>query len=90
MIIFATTIAAPTNARIELAGSAENVVMTRTFSKIYGLAGLRIGWGYGPAHVIDALKSGLYGMQAQKGEFVLFRRGLKEDTAAPFLRQLGA
>lgn len=40
---------------IELAGSAENVVMTRTFSKIYGLAGLRLGWGYGPAHVIDAL-----------------------------------
>ncbi|MCB1487798.1 MAG: histidinol-phosphate transaminase [Bauldia sp.] len=40
---------------IELAGSADNVVMTRTFSKIYGLAGLRIGWGYGPAHVIDAL-----------------------------------
>jgi histidinol-phosphate aminotransferase len=40
---------------IELAGSADNVVMTRTFSKIYGLAGLRIGWGYGPAHVIDAI-----------------------------------
>jgi histidinol-phosphate aminotransferase len=40
---------------IELAGSADNVVMTRTFSKIYGLAGLRIGWGYGPEHVIDAL-----------------------------------
>ena len=32
---------------IELAGTADNVVMTRTFSKIYGLAGLRIGWGYG-------------------------------------------
>ena len=29
--------------------------MTRTFSKIHGLAGLRIGWGYGSAHVIDAL-----------------------------------
>ena len=40
---------------IELAGSAPNVVMTRTFSKIYGLAGLRIGWCYGPAQVIDAL-----------------------------------
>jgi histidinol-phosphate aminotransferase len=40
---------------IELAGAADNVVMTRTFSKIYGLAGLRIGWGYGPAHVIDAI-----------------------------------
>ena len=33
----------------------ENVVMTRTFSKIHGLAALRLGWLYGPAHVIDAL-----------------------------------
>jgi histidinol-phosphate aminotransferase len=29
--------------------------MTRTFSKIYGLAGLRIGWCYAPDHVIDAM-----------------------------------
>jgi histidinol-phosphate aminotransferase len=40
---------------VELAAEAENVVMTRTFSKIYGLANLRIGWVYGPAAVIDAL-----------------------------------
>jgi len=40
---------------IELAGTAPNVVMTRTFSKIYGLAALRLGWCYGPEHVIDAL-----------------------------------
>ncbi len=40
---------------IELAGSAENVIMTRTFSKIYGLAGLRIGWGYGSAHILDVI-----------------------------------
>jgi histidinol-phosphate aminotransferase len=40
---------------IELAGSHDNVVMTRTFSKIHGLAGLRIGWCYGPAGVIDAI-----------------------------------
>ncbi len=33
----------------------DNVVMTRTFSKIHGLGGLRIGWGYGPQHVIDVL-----------------------------------
>lgn len=32
-----------------------NVVMTRTFSKLYGLGGLRIGWGYGPTHIIDVL-----------------------------------
>ena len=40
---------------IELVSSNENVVMTRTFSKIHGLAALRIGWVYGPAHIIDAL-----------------------------------
>ncbi len=33
----------------------ENVVMTRTLSKIHGLGGLRVGWAYGPAHVIDVL-----------------------------------
>lgn len=40
---------------LELAGAAENVVMTRTFSKIYGLANLRVGWAYGPAPVVDVL-----------------------------------
>jgi histidinol-phosphate aminotransferase len=40
---------------MELAAKAPNVVMTRTFSKIYGLAGLRLGWMYGPAPVVDAI-----------------------------------
>lgn len=40
---------------MELAGSAPNVLMTRTFSKIHGLAALRVGWAYGPASVIEAL-----------------------------------
>lgn len=38
-----------------LATLRENVFVTRTFSKIYGLGGLRIGWGYGPRHIIDVL-----------------------------------
>jgi histidinol-phosphate aminotransferase len=38
-----------------LATQRDNVFMTRTFSKLYGLGGLRIGWGYGPAAVIDVL-----------------------------------
>ncbi len=42
-------------AGIELVSSSDNVVMTRTFSKIYGLAGARLGWAYGPDHVIDAM-----------------------------------
>src|SRR5438093_654732 len=40
-------------AGIELVATSENVVMCRTFSKIYGLAALRLGWLYGPAHVVD-------------------------------------
>lgn len=40
---------------IELVATSENVVMIRTFSKIYGLAAVRLGWLYGPAHVVDAL-----------------------------------
>jgi histidinol-phosphate aminotransferase len=42
-------------AGIEIVATSENVVMTRTFSKIYGLASLRLGWCYAPAAVIDAL-----------------------------------
>jgi histidinol-phosphate aminotransferase len=42
-------------AGIELVATSENVVMCRTFSKIYGLAALRLGWLYGPEHVVDAL-----------------------------------
>lgn len=43
------------SAALELASTRDNVVTTRTFSKIYGLAGLRLGWGYGSAHIVDAL-----------------------------------
>lgn len=42
-------------AGIELVSNSRNVVMTRTFSKVYGLAGLRIGWAYCPAVVADAV-----------------------------------
>jgi histidinol-phosphate aminotransferase len=42
-------------AGLELVATAENVVMTRTFSKIYGLANLRLGWMVAPAHIVDAV-----------------------------------
>src|SRR6266702_4315813 len=42
-------------AGIELVATSDNVVMCRTFSKIHGLAALRLGWMYGPAHVVDAI-----------------------------------
>jgi histidinol-phosphate aminotransferase len=42
-------------AGIELVATSENVVMSRTFSKIHGLAALRLGWMFGPAHIVDAV-----------------------------------
>ena len=40
---------------LELASREPNVVMTRTFSKIYALGGMRIGWCYGSAAIADVL-----------------------------------
>jgi histidinol-phosphate aminotransferase len=40
---------------IELARTSANVVVTHTFSKLHGLAALRIGWGYAPAEVAAAV-----------------------------------
>ena len=42
-------------AGIELVSTSANVVMTRTFSKAYGLAGIRVGWAYCPQSVADVL-----------------------------------
>jgi histidinol-phosphate aminotransferase len=40
---------------IELVATTENTVVTHTFSKIHGLAALRIGWMFGPANIVDAV-----------------------------------
>jgi histidinol-phosphate aminotransferase len=41
---------------LDLAREAPNLFVTRTFSKLYGLAGLRVGWGYAPRPVADAMQ----------------------------------
>jgi histidinol-phosphate aminotransferase len=43
------------DAGTKLVDATDNTVMTRTFSKIYGLGGMRIGWCYAPAAVVDVL-----------------------------------
>ena len=40
---------------LKLFNNSNNVIVLRTFSKIYGLASLRIGWGYGPKKIIEAM-----------------------------------
>jgi histidinol-phosphate aminotransferase len=47
--------AADDDGAMELARTQRNVLVTRTFSKIYGLAAERIGWGYAHADVAEAL-----------------------------------
>ncbi len=43
------------HAGADLVKQAQNVIMLRTFSKAYGLANLRIGWGYGPTEIVNVL-----------------------------------
>ena len=40
---------------LDLARTAQNVIVTHTFSKIHGLANLRVGWAYAPAPISDAI-----------------------------------
>jgi histidinol-phosphate aminotransferase len=47
--------AADYSSGLELAAREPNVVMTRTFSKLFGLGALRVGWLYGPPAVIDVI-----------------------------------
>lgn len=43
------------DAGVKLVDATANTVMTRTFSKVYGLGGMRIGWCYAPPAVVDVL-----------------------------------
>ncbi len=43
------------DAGVRLVDATNNTVMTRTFSKIFGLGGMRIGWCYAPPSVVDVL-----------------------------------
>jgi histidinol-phosphate aminotransferase len=40
---------------LDLARTASNVVVTHTFSKLHGLAALRVGWAYGPKEIVEAV-----------------------------------
>jgi histidinol-phosphate aminotransferase len=40
---------------LDMARPADNIIVTHTFSKIYGLASLRVGWGYAPTPIADAI-----------------------------------
>ena len=68
------------SAGLELAAARENVVMTRTFSKIHGLASLRIGWAYAPLDVCDAINR-IRGPFNTNGAAIAAGVAALEDTA---------
>lgn len=83
----------------------ENVLVTRTFSKVYGLAALRVGWGYAPAHVAEAMnkirlpfsvpRAGEAAAVAALGDDAFMRRSVEHFGAgrkrlAIALKELGA
>ena len=62
-------------AGMALVQESENVVVTRTFSKIYGLAGLRLGWAYAPRTIAEI-------MNKVRGPFNVSRPALAAGVAA--------
>lgn len=82
----------------EMVRTAENVVMTRTFSKIYGLAALRIGWVYCPPFIADVLNrirgpfntsvpAQVAGIAAVKDQAHVAKAKAHNDTWLPWLTQ---
>ena len=74
-------------AGVELVAGAQNVVMTRTFSKAHGLGGARIGWIYAPAHIVDALERvrdpfNVNAVAIEAGVAAMLDRGHVEATVA--------
>jgi histidinol-phosphate aminotransferase len=62
-------------AGIELVATTSNTVMTRTFSKIFGLAALRLGWAYAPPAIADVLNR-------MRGPFNISHPGIAAGVAA--------
>ncbi|MEL6108817.1 MAG: histidinol-phosphate transaminase [Planctomycetota bacterium] len=64
---------------LELAKSLPNVLVTRTFSKIYGLAGLRLGYGIGSTELIDRLTPHMLGRLSMNMPAILAATAALED-----------
>jgi histidinol-phosphate aminotransferase len=77
-------------AGMELAGQYDNVLVTRTFSKIHALAALRVGWGYGGAGVIEALHKVRGPFNVNTPAQLAARAAIEDDAHAEASRDLNA
>jgi histidinol-phosphate aminotransferase len=67
-----------------------NAVMTRTFSKLYGLAGLRIGWAYAPVEVIDAVQRIRTPFNASSDAMAAATAAVRDTEYAAYVRDYNA
>ena len=65
---------------LKLFSNYKNVVVTRTFSKMYGLAGLRVGWGYGSKEIIDVLNKVKPPFNVNKAALFSASAAVKDDA----------
>lgn len=70
-----------------LAETHANVVMTRTFSKLYGLAGLRIGWMYAPSGIVDAVQRIRTPFNANAAALAAAEAAVRDTAHADFVRR---
>ncbi len=69
-----------------LVEAGSNAVMTRTFSKLYGLAGLRIGWAYAPANIVDSLQRIRTPFNASADAMAAATAAVRDHQHAEFVR----
>lgn len=73
-----------------LVDAGVNAVMTRTFSKLYGLAGLRIGWAYAPLNVIDSLQRIRTPFNASADAMAAAAAAVRDVSYAAYVRDYNA
>lgn len=73
-----------------LVDAGGNAVMTRTFSKLYGLAGLRIGWAYAPAAIIDAVQRIRTPFNASSAAMAAATAAVRDRAHAAYVRDYNA
>lgn len=71
----------------DLVTRSANVVVCRTFSKIYGLAGARVGWAHGPGDVIDAVRRIALTFPMAKPSVAAAMAALEDQAHVAFVRQ---
>ncbi|MDD9798279.1 MAG: aminotransferase class I/II-fold pyridoxal phosphate-dependent enzyme, partial [Alphaproteobacteria bacterium] len=67
-----------------------NIVITRTFSKLYGLAGLRIGWAYAPPNIIETLQRIRTPFNTNGAALATATAAVQDKEYADFVRQHNA